>query len=325
MTKLFFWGVLLCLFSLFADKANFSPSLELPSEIQIQTPWLTGPLFAPSGTTIPAGHYNIEPYVFALANTANYDSNWGTKDMQTFWGNYTQTSIQVGLNKWLDCQINPTIYYNVTKGAAQWAIGDMPVGFDIQLYRSGVKLTDWIHSVKLILLETIPIGNYQKLNPNKLKTDVGGAGSWQTAIGLAWGNLWYIGNKHFYTARFTCQYTLPSPVSVKGVNAYGGGAQTKGTVYPAQKFQVDIGMEFTLTQNWVLAMDLIGAWFGETRFKGETFVSNTAPPGAQFSIAPAIEYNWNENVGIVFGPWFTISGRNALQFRSGVIAFNYYK
>ena len=30
----------------------------------IAGPWLTGPLLAPAGRTIPAGHFNFEPYGF---------------------------------------------------------------------------------------------------------------------------------------------------------------------------------------------------------------------------------------------------------------------
>ena len=61
---------------------------------------------------------------------------------------------------------------------------------------------------------------------------------------------------------------------------------------------------------------MVGSWAGKTRFKGKTLVPNTAPPAAQFSLAPAIEYNWSSDIGIIFGPWFTIAGRNAVQLVS---------
>jgi hypothetical protein len=43
---------------------------------------------------------------------------------------------------------------------------------------------------------------------------------------------------------------------------------------------------------------------------------------AYFSLAPAIEYNWSDYVGIITGAWFTIAGRNALTFISSVTALN---
>lgn len=296
----------------------------VPPHPTVTAPWFTGPLLAPSAVTIPPGHINIEPYVYAVANIGRYNDDWKALRTETFWNNYFQPSIQFGLNNWLDFQFNPTLFYNYTMGAAKWDLGDMPVGFDIQLYHPKRTLTQWNVAIKLALKEVIPMGKYRNLKANKLGTDVGGGGSWQTGIGLIWGNIFYLGKNHFITWRNSFQYTLPAPVHVKNLNAYGGGAGTNGTVYPAQNFQIDTAVEISITQQWVFAMDLVGSWSGKTRFKGKTQVPNTAPPSAQFSLAPAIEYNWNENIGIILGPWFTVAGKNAIEFASGIFAFNYY-
>jgi len=310
--------------SLHAKKAPLHHFIEGPADTEVQSPWLTGPLLAPSSITIPIGHYNIEPYLFVVANTAKYNSDWKPVEIETFWNNFFQPSLEFGLTNWLDFQFNPTLFYNTTEGAAKWVVGDMPIGFDIQLYKSGRKTVDWISALKLSLKEVIPLGKYQKLNARKRGTDVGGGGSWQTGLGLVWGNLVYLGKGHFFNARLSIQYLLPAPVHVKNLNAYGGGPGTRGIVYPAQNFQIDVGTELTLTKNWVFAMDIVGNWAGKTRFKGKTSLSNTAPSSVQFSLAPAIEYNWSANIGIIFGPWFTVAGRNAVKFTDGIVAFNYY-
>lgn len=321
MKKLLF---LAAVFSLYAERAHVEYFLEPPKEHEVHSPWLTGPLLAPSGFTLPPGHYDIEPYIYAMANTAVYNSHWKPEKIETFWDNLLQPALQFGLTEWLDFEFYPSLFYNVTKGASQWVLGDIPVLLDIQLYKRGKHATDWIMGLKLALTETIPLGKYQKLDPKKRLTDAGGEGSWQTGLGLVWGNMFYLGANHFLTARLSLQYTLPAPVHVKGRNVYGGGPGTNGTVYPAQNFQIDLGCELTLTKNWVFAMDILGSWDGKTRFKGETAFRNTYPPSAQFSLAPAIEYNWSANLGIIFGPWFTIAGRNAIKFTRGVFALNYY-
>lgn len=290
----------------------------------VKAPWFTGPLLAPSGLTIPAGHYNIEPYVYATANTGQYTSNWKRVKTDTFWANIFQPSFQFGLNKWLDFQFNPTLSYNYKEGAAKWVIGDMPIGFDIQLFKRTASLTSWNTALKLALKETLPIGKYRNLNPKKLLTDVGGQGTWQTSVGLVWGNLFYLGGDTFLTWRTAWQYSLPAPVHVKNLNVYGGGPGTKGTVYPAQGFLFDTAIEINMNQNWAFAMDIVGNWLGKTRFKGDTSVKMTSPPSVQFSLAPALEYNWSANLGMIFGCWFTVAGRNSTQFTSGVLAINYY-
>lgn len=290
----------------------------------VEPPWFTGPLLAPSALTIPPGHCNIEPYIYAVAITGAYSNDWKSVKSQTFSNNYFQPSLQFGINSWLDFQLNPTLFYNYREGAAKWAIGDMPIGFDIQLFHPKRTLTQWNVAIKLALKEIIPIGKYQNLDPNKLRTDIGGGGSWQTGIGIVWGNIFYLGNNCFITWRNSFQYTLPAPVHVKNLNFYGGGKGTNGTVYPAQNFQYDTAIEITITQRWVFAMDVVGTWAGKTRFKGKTSVPNSPPMSIQFSLAPAIEYNWNENIGIIIGPWFTVAGKNSVKFVSGIFAFNYY-
>ncbi len=290
----------------------------------VEAPWFTGPLLAPSGLTIPPGHYNIEPYVYATANTGTYNSDWKRVKTDTFWANIFQPSIQFGINSWLDFQFNPTLSYNYKQGQAKWVIGDMPIGFDIQLFKRSGPLTSWNTALKLAIKETLPLGKYQNLDPKKLLTDVGGQGTWQTAAGLVWGNLFYLGSNTFLTWRTAFQYSLPAPVRVKNLNVYGGGAGTKGTVYPAQGFQLDTAVEVNLNRNWAFAMDLLGIWNLKTRFKGTSTAPMTSPSTTQFSLAPALEYNWSANLGVIFGCWFTVAGRNSSQFTSGVLAVNYY-
>ncbi|MCB1827280.1 MAG: hypothetical protein KDH94_02560 [Coxiellaceae bacterium] len=41
-----------------------------------------------------------------------------------------------------------------------------------------------------------------------------------------------------------------------------------------------------------------------------------------FSIAPAIEYNFNGNLGIIAGVWFGVDGRNTPEFASYVFSLD---
>lgn len=313
----------LCISAL--DAIQIPAHTVFPPHAALKPPWFTGPLLAPSGLTVPPGHFNIEPYIYIVANIGRYDGDWHRIKTETFWNNFFQFDLQFGLNSWLDFQINPTLFYNYTSGAGKWAIGDLPVGFDIQLYKRIRALDQWSISLKLALKELIPIGKYRNLNPQKKLTDVGGGGSWQTALALVWGNFFHIGGNHFITWRNSFQYALPAPVHVRNLNAYGGSFGTNGTVYPAQNFQIDTAIEVNFNQNWAFAMDMVGNWSGKTRFKGKTSLPNTAPSAAQFSLAPAIEYSWAANIGIIFGSWFTIAGRNDVQFASAIFAFNYFQ
>jgi len=71
-------------------------------------------------------------------------------------------------------------------------------------------------------------------------------------------------------------------------------------------------------------MDIVYNHFNKTRFTGKTILPNTRPSAELFSIAPALEYNWNENIGIIGGTWLSLIGRNTASFTNAVIAFNIY-
>lgn len=295
-----------------------------PQPSLLESPWFTGPLLAPSPLTIAPGHINYEPYIYAIANVGKYDHHWHPEKNETFWSIFTQQWVEIGINSWMDFEFVSTLFYNHTSGASKWEVGDLPVQLDFQLYKNLKRLDLWSHALSFTIKETIPIGKYRNLHANKKGTDVGGGGSWQTTFILNQGNLFHIGGNHFLSWRNSFQYTLPAPVHVTGLNVYGGGPGTDGTVYPAQIFAYDTAIELSLTQNWVFAMDVLGVWTGKSRFKGKTLFPNTAPPSVQFSLAPAIEYNWSDDIGLIVGSWFTIAGRNADQFVGAVAAFNYY-
>ena len=96
-------------------------------------------------------------------------------------------------------------------------------------------------------------------------------------------------------------------------------------------FSTDLAFEYTLTQNWALALDVLYVHNNHTRFsghKGSTYgIPNSVggPSSEQFSLAPALEYNWSSNCGVIAGVWFSVAGRNTADFINGVVAINIYR
>ena len=290
-------------------------------------PWFTGPLLAPSSNVVPLGSIDIEPYVYATNYTGNYNSHWNATSQPHFFALSWQLTLQAGLASWLDCQSTPSFTYNHTSGAAQWVVNDLPLQFDVQLLTESDEQGSLLPSIKLTLGEIFPIGTYQQLNAHKHLTDSGGSGSFTTFCGITFGKLLYFTSAHFLNIRANVSYQLPAPVHVKGFNSYGGGGETDGTIYPSQTLSFDGAFEYTLTRNWILACDVVGAWSSPTRFSGELGPSaslNSPHSSIQISIAPAIEYNWSDALGVIIGPWWTLAGKNSNKFYSIVAAVNYY-
>jgi hypothetical protein len=291
-------------------------------------PWLTGPLLTPSGHVIPQGHFNIEPYEFVTTNFGHYDSNWHAHSIPKSYNLITQIPIQYGLPCHFDISIAPTWTWNHTHGASHWVLNDLSFGFDYQILSD--KKGKWWPAIKVNVHAVAPIGRYQKLHPKSKGTDIGGGGTWAPSVGLVFSHLYWWGGHYFFAPRFNVQYTIPNSVHVKNFNNYGGGRHTHGTFYPGQSLSCLFGFEIALSQRWALAGDVQYLHQNKTRFKGHkgatAGVPNAvgSPSSEQWSVAPAIEYNWSAYYGIIAGAWFSVGGRNQTEFASAVVAVNIY-
>lgn len=301
-----------------------------PTE-DLNLPWFTGPLLAGGGNTIPAGHVNIEPYLFYTKAYGQYNSNRQAVGFPNNFYTFSPTMVlSVGINKFMDIGATLPYNYSSTEGQTNSAMGDSTVSLGFQLIK-GVSNT-WRPSIRGVISETVPTGNYQNLNPSKLGTDATGTGAYQTSLGLNIQQLWQVSATKYINNRLAFGYTFPSTSHVEGVNTFGGTPQTTGDEKLGSQFSADLAFEYTLTNHWVPAIDILYTANGTSNFTGIAGTNvnglpaiENGPSGDELSLAPAIEYNFNSHFGIIAGPWFSVAGRNATQFVSGVIAFNYYQ
>jgi len=307
---------------LLADEEVHSHALlEVPP-----APWLTGPLIVPLATVVPYGDFEIQSYVYCTTNTGAYNQDWNSVSAErNFFSLNPQFQLFFGLTPWMDINISAQFYYNTVNGQNSVNFGDFPVALDFQLLDS--NYTPYFPGIKLIVREIFPTGPYQQLNPRKLLADQTGAGTYATALDLVFYKTYHLEGIHFLSTTYSIAYTVNSPVHVHGFNTYGGGYGTNGKILPGNNFQAIASFELTLTQNWVLAIDNVYSHTDATQFfKGDAGTradgqpaSIELPSSEQVSFAPAIEYNFSCNCGLIAGCWFTAWGRNSMVFRSGVV------
>ncbi len=315
--------------SLFSDDtASQKPPEEAPKPLPIpppESPWFTGPLIAPPGTVVSLGHYEIEPYIYFTTTTGVYNQNWKIVNAdQNFFSLNPQLYLYFGLTPWMDINIITQFFYNTISNQNSVNFGDLQIGLDFQLLDPG--FTPYFPGIKFTVRETFPTGPYQGLNPDKRLTDQSGAGTYSTTFNLIFYDVYHLWKKHFLTITYSAAYTVTTPVKVHGFHAYGGGYHTKGTVLPGNTFQAIISFEFSLSQNWALALDNVYTHINKSQFFGTSGTSgpgsiarNGMPSSEQLSFAPAIEYNFNSNVGLAIGAWVTALGRNSPIFNSAVL------
>ncbi|HSX12215.1 MAG TPA: hypothetical protein VLF61_01865 [Rhabdochlamydiaceae bacterium] len=311
--------------NLFIHREHFHPAQTPP-----QTPWLTGPLLTPSSQTVSPGYLNIEPYVYYNVITGFYNDDWKAVSTPKFYNVNLPILIYFGITEWMDILFVPQVNYNKTKRTSSLEFGDLDFAVDFQLMHESPD--NHLPGLKFYIEPTFPTGSYQKLKPERLLTDAGGKGSYQTEVGIVLGRLFHFSDVYYMNLRLNLFCNYFAPVKVKGINAWGGSRNTSGRVYPGTQFAYFFGAEFTLSQNWVFAFDATGMYTTKTTFSGRPGTSPitgspsiiSRPSQVQFTFAPAIEYNFSDAVGIIAGSWFTVAGKSTPRFVSGAIAINYY-
>jgi len=281
------------------------------------SPWWTGPLLAPSGRTIPAGHVNFEPYGFYTVYPQHYR-------------NYELLPIlTVGLTNFIDLQTSLPVDYDTDQGQHSGGIGDYSLGLGFQILREDENT--WLPYLRMTIQEIFPTGKYQNLNPTKLGTDQTGNGTFQTSINFIFQKTKQFKKEHYLRTRLALAGGYAQDVTVRGFNAYGGGAGAVGKVAPGNNYSADLAFEYSLTQHWVPVFEMLYANSKATGFSGNPGLSASGAVGgvgggggSQISLAPAIEYNFNGNIGIIGGVWFSVTGKPSSQFTAYTIALNYY-
>ncbi len=119
-------------------------------------------------------------------------------------------------------------------------------------------------------------------------------------------------------------------MKVNGFNSYGGSLLTRGTIATGVENDVDLAFEYTLTQNWVAVMEGYISEGQATRFNGIVNIGTLGGPSVSIgsgkfyeeALAPALEYNFNENIGLIGGVWFPVQGKNTADYITYVLALN---
>ncbi len=294
------------------------------------SPWFTGPLLAPAGHNVPAGHTNLELYGFDINTDGVYDEQKRIRKLDFYKSVIFNPIITHGFTDWLDIQLATPYMYNASRGSSYAHIADTALAFGIQLWEQNESTKSL--DIRLLIQETFPTGRFNSLSPLKHGTESTGLGARQTQVGLNLQYLVNIYNEHYLRSRAVISHTFSNPVDVEGLNSYGGTKSTIGKIKRGDENYLDIAFEYTLSQNWVAVMEGVVANGQATRFNGILTIGNIGGPAATIgnnsykgkSLAPALEYNFSDNLGFIGGVWFPFAGNNTAHYMTYVLALNAY-
>ena len=303
----------------------------LPALLSAYDPWFTGPLLTPAREVIPFEHLLYQPYnIFRVTNDA-YDSEWNNISVPHRFEIETIHFLSYGIAPKVDLQFVPSIIYREQNGQDSVQFGDLPIGVQFQLLPVD-RRDKLVPSLLFNITEFLPTAKYQYLSPDKKGADALGRGSYVTAVGFTGSHIFSFADDNFYIVpRLNLSAEYPAPTHVREFNSYGGGYGTSGTVYPGIGYFAFASAEFSFTQNWVFTVDFAYTHRNRTRFSGcpgfnadGTEASVGGPSSELFRIAPGIEYNVSQNLGILLGGIFVFAGRNVNESSAGVLSLVFF-
>jgi hypothetical protein len=161
-----------------------------------------------------------------------------------------------------------------------------------------------------------------------------GGGAYATTVAINSQTYFWLPNGRILRMRFNVSKTFSNKADVQGVSVYGTGEGFRGSASPGNAVFVDASWEYSLTQRWVLALDATYSHNSNTRANGYDVVDAGSAPtllgiqlnsgtSAAFGLAPAIEYSWTPNLGVLLGTRVILGNRSTATTITPALALNY--
>ncbi len=287
-------------------------------------PFFAGTLLAFFPENVAPGELVIQPYLYMTTIAGNYGRHWSFQKTKPIHELGSSVLFETGITDRIDISLMINGTYNQYGRFHSLLYQDMQAYLGLQILTDNPK--SWTPDLRFVAGEGFPTGQYQTLNPKKNFSNASGTGSYETFLVLVTRKIFHPFGKHPFNVNLNFGYTLFTKTKIKGYNFYGGDSATVGTISPGNQYFVNVAFEVCLTRNWVLGSDIHMLHQNRSLFQGTPGNSSLAsgvPSWVQISLAPCLEYNFNENFGGVAGCWFTIAGKNANKFVSNQISIFY--
>lgn len=269
----------------------------------------TGPMLASNAETLPQGHFYTEPYFFDVISGGNHSPG-------------SSGFYQYGLFDGFTVGVQPNFGLGTNRPNRRMSLGDFKI-------LSQLRLTHFtpehrIPTIAVVLQEALPTGKHDRLDDLE---DGHGSGSFATEIGVNVQHYFLLKNGRLLRARLNVLKSFPHGTDVAGRSVYGTGPGFRGHAKPGSRTTLIGAVEYSLTREWVLAFDVIRESTSRTRVEGRygsggPLLKQTIPSSSYVGFAPAVEYNWSDSSGILFGVWIIPKGHNTPSSVTPAIAYS---
>jgi len=295
-----------------------------PGRQALADAWWTGPILAASANTLPTDHVLIEPYLFDVVSHGRFDDDGNRQSVPRSHYVGSLTYMLYGLTDRVTVGMIPTFawrYGGANGGSSGIGVGDLQLQGQVRLtqFREGRP----VPTISLVVGETLPTGRYDRLDgqPN----DGFGSGVHTTTVSVYSQHYFWMPSGRVLRTRLDLSYAFSDTAHLEDTSVYGTTSGFRGSAQPGNSFVADLAFEYSVTRNWVLALDVFYQHDASTRIRGEQDgASFAAESGSawRLGLAPALEYNFTSRVGVIFGARWFAAGRNTSASVTPVAAIN---
>jgi hypothetical protein len=306
---------------------------EAPAAIDRQAlddAWWTGPIIAAGAGTLPKGRALIEPYVFDVISDRRYDDNGDRRRTDRVHSFGSLTYMLYGVTDKFTAGLIPVFGFNdLANGTDSSGIGIGDLSVQGQYRLSQFREGSWVPTSSVVVQQVLPTGKYDRLGARP--ADGLGGGAYTTIVSLYSQYYLWMPNGRITRTRLNVSYALSDSAHLHDVSVYGTREGFRGRAKPGKSFTVFSAWEYSMTSNWVWALDLMYQHDEAARVSGfdvdpasgtRTRVDRNLGSAWRFAVAPAIEYNFNSRIGVLFGVRWFAAGRNTSASVTPVVALN---
>ena len=141
-----------------------------------------------------------------------------------------------------------------------------------------------------------------------------GAGVYSSTLAVYSQFYSWMPNGRILRTRLDFSYTIAGSAPLRDVSVYGTAQGFAGRARPGNSAVLDASWEYSVSRNWVLALDVLYEHDASTHvwgFASGAGIDLYSGPGHSWSLGPAVEYNFNSRVGIIVGTKLSVAGSNA--------------
>jgi opacity protein-like surface antigen len=283
-----------------------------------EPPLFAGNIIAFSGTNTAPGKFNAQTFIYLTRLNGFYNNDSQLVSDLNVHQYEVEVELTFGLIKNIEFMVELYGYQIHNNGRARYSLGDFDAFLGFQVLKE--KKNSCIPNIRFLIGEIFPTGRYDRLDERFSGGDGVGEGAFSTFLTFIASKTCY--GKHPFNWSLNIYYIISSEVHVKERNIYIDLPSIQGNVSPGVQFQVDWAFEYKFNKFWGFGMDVFFEQQNRSSFRTHSSVSSIPdiPSSYSLSLAPSLEYNFNQKMNLLAGAWFTVAGRNDFSFRTVVFA-----